>query len=82
MSKIFQQVTSWLMLSGSTINKGTPIIPIPSQIIQFLVLTLNYLWSILILSSHLCLSLPRGLFPIGISVKMLSPLTLFIFQHS
>ena len=38
---------------------------------QFLVLMPTYLRSILILSSHLRLGLPKGLFPVGLPVKIL-----------
>ena len=41
---------------------------------QFLVLVLTYLGSILILSSHLRLGLPKSLFPLDLSVKLLKAL--------
>ena len=36
--------------------------------------TYFFLKSILILSSHLCLGLPKGLFPVGVPVKILKAL--------
>ena len=41
---------------------------------QFLVLIPISLRSILILSLHLCLGLPTGLFPLGVHVKILTDL--------
>ena len=52
------------------IHKGFSIIPILSLITQFLVLIPIYLRSILILSSHLRLGLPKVLFPVGVPVKI------------
>ena len=56
------------------IHKGSPIIPILSQSTQLLALTLIYPRSILILSSHLRLGLPKGLFPVGLPFKILKAL--------
>ena len=41
---------------------------------QLLVLIPISLRSVLILSSHLCLGLPKGLFPVGLPVKILKAL--------
>ena len=41
---------------------------------QFLLVILISLSYILILFSHLCLGLPKGIFPVGVSVKMLKAL--------
>jgi hypothetical protein len=51
-----------------------PKIPILSRINPFLKLISVSLRSILILSSHLRLGLPKGLFPPGVSVKILKAL--------
>ena len=56
--------------------------PLPTQ---FLVLIHISLGSILILSSHLRLGVPKGLFPLGLPVKILEALlisySIFVFQN-
>ena len=61
------------------IHKGSPVIPILSRINPIPCIDTHFLRSILILSSHLCLSLPKGLFPVGLPVKILY-IYLFINQ--
>ena len=58
------------MAYETRVHSGSPIIPILSRINQFLALKPISLKSILILSSHLRLGLPQGLFPIGLFVKI------------
>ena len=73
------KLTKWLMEPGGSIMHSQKLSndPYPeSNEPQFLVLIPIYLRSILILSSHLCLGLPKDLFPEGIPAKILkAPLT-------
>ena len=65
------------MESGSSIpcSHGLSNYPYPElQTAQFLVLIPISLRSILILSSHLRLALPKGIFPVGVPVKILKTL--------
>ena len=72
----FVTLTLWLQEPGGSMphSQGSPIIPILSRINQFLVLKSISLRSILILSSHLRLRLPQGIFPVGVPVKILKEL--------
>ena len=64
------------------IHKNSPIISIMRQINPILLSTPISLRSILILSSHLFLSLLRDLFPVGLHVKILKALlALFHFGY-
>ena len=61
-------------LRGSIIYKGLPIIIILNQI-NAILRTDTYFFKICpILSSHLHVGLPRGLFPVGLAVKILKAL--------
>ena len=62
------------MAYGTRIHKGSPIISILSWINPILVLIHISLKSILILSSHQRLDLPKGIFPVGVPVKILKEL--------
>ena len=55
-------------------SKTGNIIVLYILIFKFLVLTPIYLRYILTLSSHLCFGLPRSLFPVGLSLKILKAL--------
>jgi hypothetical protein len=54
------------------IHKCPPPAPILSQLFTFHTPTSHFLKIILILSSHLCLGFPSGLFPSGFPIKTLS----------
>ena len=58
------------------IQKGSIIIPILSRINASAVLKPISLRSILILFSHLRLGLPKGIFPVGVHVKILKEIQL------
>jgi hypothetical protein len=49
-----------------------------SELNQFLIFISISLRSILILISHLCLCLPKGIFPVGLPVKILQALLPFL----
>ena len=59
------------------IHNGSPIILSWSGWIQIIILTPIYLGSMQILSSHLCLGLPKSLFSVGFLVNMLKTPILF-----
>ena len=58
-------------------SQGSPIIPILSRINPIPRTDTYFLRYILILSSHLRLGLPKGLFPVGLLVKILKALLPF-----
>ena len=62
------------MESDVSIHKGSPIIPILSQINLLPRIIPISLRSVLMLSFYLLLALPKGLFLVGLSVKILKAL--------
>ena len=60
------------------IHKGSPIIRIPSRINPIPRINISLFMSTLILSSHLRQGLPKGLFPVGLPVKLLKALIIII----
>ena len=56
------------------IHNGSPIIPILSRIKAIPCIAIYFFKNILILYSHLCVGLPRSLFPIGLPVNILRAL--------
>ena len=56
------------------IHKGTPIIPTLSRISPIPRIDTYFLRYILILSPHLRIGLPKGLFPVGVPVNILKAL--------
>ena len=63
-------LTPWLMEPGGPILHLQGLV----ELVQFLILTPIPLRPILVLSSHLCLGLPRSLFPLGLSDNILKTL--------
>ena len=53
----------------------------PVELTQFLTLRSISLRSILILSTHICLGLPKGLLPVGLPVKIFKLYDLKILQN-
>ena len=60
--------------SNAKVHKGSPIIPILSRINPIPRIDSYFFKVILILSSHLRLDLPKGLFRVGLPVKILKDL--------
>ena len=77
-SLLMESLTPWFMEPGGSrlLSQGLSNNPYPEPYQQFLVLIFISLRSILILSSHLRIGLPKGFFPIGLPVKILKALLL------